>query len=479
MDELLNRYAPIVKLSYVLRVWPPGLPSPQRRGRVLPELDRVHDPALCLRRDAGRYDLPCCTLSFLVVAALPANKRQDADIVNPTNLSHLPFLGSRMHLSLAEPHNPQPFLDTESEYLYGPAGQEGGMRWKDGRGWVREPVYGFWVDVGHGVVDLWYWTFYPFNLGKTIPPVGILGNHVGDWEHLRMRTFNGTAISVDYGTHQGDRFGAGTVRWEDVETIDGRPVAYSAAGSHGLWPVPGRHEYANLLNRWRLIDVTDDNGAIWDTKNHVVSSQYWDDPERRRKVWHDGDKGWLNFRGYWGNEGKNDCWWFKIIGICQVVGAPPGPNRNFGNPPYCQIAPLAWESSTYSFYLSLPVVEYAEDNGVSLIKVEQICAKPRKPGDEDDDGDDEDNEEEEEVRETIVGGVTEFVGRKKHVVKTLPCPRANTAVKSYRVLLCMMDGKCLARSGPRKICSYETGKKGYKAGNAVDLEDLDDWRWDL
>lgn len=54
-----------------------------------------------------------------------------------------------------------------------------------------------------------------------------------------------------------------------------------------------------------------------------------------------------------------------------------------------------------------------------------------------------------------------------------------SAVKSYRISLCGKEGKCLTASGERKICTYETGKPGYRFGNAVKLEDLDEWRWNL
>jgi hypothetical protein len=37
-----------------------------------------------------------------------------------------------------------------------------------------------------------------------------------------------------------------TIRWQDVPKIDNRPVAYIAAGSHGVWSYPGRHVYANV-----------------------------------------------------------------------------------------------------------------------------------------------------------------------------------------------------------------------------------------
>lgn len=191
------------------------------------------------------------------------------------------------------------------------------MEWgDDGRGRVHDDVYGFWVDNGRGVVvsisrrnttaflsvftpssgdsgshqDLWYWTFYPYNLGKEVGYFGWLGNRtcwqmwllgrsqrltsdVTDWERLRVRTVNGTARSADFSewqraaaykragshlscrkrsvkltsdTHSGGAFSAGTYRWSDIERLGDRPIAYVASGSHGVWPTPGKHVYAQV-----------------------------------------------------------------------------------------------------------------------------------------------------------------------------------------------------------------------------------------
>lgn len=77
-----------------------------------------------------------------------------------------------------------------------------------------------------------------------------------------MRIVDGVPVSADYskpslvptsamliegeGTHEGGRLSAGTVRWEDVEKVHDRPVAYVAMGSHGVWPEPGDHVYADV-----------------------------------------------------------------------------------------------------------------------------------------------------------------------------------------------------------------------------------------
>jgi hypothetical protein len=79
-----------------------------------------------------------------------------------------------------------------------------------------------------------------------------------------------------------------------------------------------------VLDAFKLVDSTDDKGAIWDTQNHVVSTQYWESPESRRKIWHKGEDSWLGYRGRWGNKGNNDCWWFKLVGVCQVCCGIPG-----------------------------------------------------------------------------------------------------------------------------------------------------------
>ncbi|WRT68327.1 uncharacterized protein IL334_005303 [Kwoniella shivajii] len=390
-----------------------------------------------------------------------------------TQLDKLPSAGSGSFLSISERHNPQPLLDEDAEYLFGPAGQEDAMKFgSDGRGRVEEEVYGFAVDQGKGVVDLWYWTFYPFNFGKPVGLFGILGNHVADWEHLRMRTINGTAVSADYTTHTGGRFNAGTFRWEDIEKIDDRPVAYVAAGSHGVGKL------------FQLVDLTDDEGPIWDTKNHVVPTMYWYSPESRRRVWHRGDQSWLNFRGWWGNRGETDCWWHRVVGFCQVVDAPGGPNRGFGFPPDCTIAPLTDEFSTYKFRFSSSAIDWAKTHNVALVKVEQTCTRPKRNPDDDDDGDEPDepvnvyrDEVEGELEVWNVKGLTEFKGTETHTVTIDPCKGRQSAVRAYKLSLCLLNGKCLTSSQDRRVCTFEQGKKGYKFGSAVMLDDTDDWRW--
>ncbi|KAG8959264.1 Vacuolar protein sorting-associated protein 62 [Tulasnella sp. 419] len=105
------------------------------------------------------------------------------------------------------------------------------------------PIYTFIAPKENGVVDLFYWVFNPFNLGKKVIALGDVGNHVGDWERMMVRTVNGVAVSADYNAHaSGD--GVGTMPWAEVKKVAGedRPVGYVAYGSHGKSSITVFHE---------------------------------------------------------------------------------------------------------------------------------------------------------------------------------------------------------------------------------------------
>lgn len=82
---------------------------------------------------------------------------------------------------------------------------------------------------------------------------------------------------------------------------------------------------AQALNVFKLIDETDDEGAIWDTKGQIVAIQYWKNPEvtsRKKKIYPTGSPlAWLNYAGRWGNRGESDCSWKRFDLPCQVSSA--------------------------------------------------------------------------------------------------------------------------------------------------------------
>ena len=115
------------------------------------------------------------------------------------------------------------------------------------------PVYAFWVSGNAGgVIDLVYFTYYPYNRGKKLLDT-VWGNHVGDWENMVVRLDSSLRpTEVFMSQHAGDQM----VPWTKVELhSSGHPVAYSAQGSHGLYPGAGNHEYKSTA-AGALVDVT-------------------------------------------------------------------------------------------------------------------------------------------------------------------------------------------------------------------------------
>ncbi|GMK59779.1 hypothetical protein CspeluHIS016_0803850 [Cutaneotrichosporon spelunceum] len=449
MAKLLDKYAPVFKLASTERYYPSSVPF------MLEHYEFVE------WENGTRFE-------------------PDKSLFTASRLNELPRKGKNQHLSVTPPHNPQPLVDgPESYFLYGPAGMPDGMEYgDDGRGRVHDEVYGFWVDNGRGVVDLWYWTYYPYNLGKEVGYLGWLGNHVSDWERLRVRTVNGTAKSADFNTHSGGAFSAGTYRWSDLERFGERPIAYVASGSHGVWPTAGKHVYAQLLNLWQLVDMTDDHGAIWDTQGHVVPIEWWTGPNKAHKIRHTGNHSWLEFKGEFGNAGSSNCWWHAIVGVCQLVGGPPGPNRWLGDPPDCIIGTPATKQSTFSFYLSYNVSVQARAMNVTSVLVEQICARPEVAFT----GDSVDwntLRADQMTTWTVPGNAIPFAGTAQHHATTEPCYGVRSAAKAYRLALYNKEGERVSTSGLRVLCMYETGKSGWVLSPAADINDVDEWRWML
>ncbi|MFE4709956.1 MULTISPECIES: Vps62-related protein [unclassified Paenibacillus] len=139
------------------------------------------------------------------------------------------------------------------------------------------PIYAFWVEKEYNNVDLVYFQYSAYDLGKTVFGTEV-GDHVGDWERVTVRlakfTDQGTnfikPVQVYYGAHS---FGT-TYNWNEVDKVNNtHPVAYSAFGSHGMWKDPGNHVYKELVVT-QLIDVAN-QGTAWDTWNNIQAFQYY------------------------------------------------------------------------------------------------------------------------------------------------------------------------------------------------------------
>lgn len=127
----------------------------------------------------------------------------------------------------------------------------------DADGYSAAPAVLVVVDKGSGIVDAFWFFFYSYNLGQTVLGVRF-GNHVGDWEHCMVRFENGVPRGMYFSEHEGGQAYA----WEAVEkSSDGRPIIYSAVGSHAMYPLPGPHPYIIPFDLLR--DITD-KGPLWD-----------------------------------------------------------------------------------------------------------------------------------------------------------------------------------------------------------------------
>lgn len=146
------------------------------------------------------------------------------------------------------------------------------------------PVYAFWTkkhnsDLSFDYVDLVYFFYYPYNLGKELFQT-LWGNHVGDWEHLTVRLTwayddqSGWSLKPALVYMPAHDFGF-TYEWDDISKINNtHPIIYSALGSHGNWQKPGVHVYKVIpVIEKPLFDETAE-GSAWDTWNFVEAYDY-------------------------------------------------------------------------------------------------------------------------------------------------------------------------------------------------------------
>ncbi|PPR96530.1 hypothetical protein GOBAR_AA24145 [Gossypium barbadense] len=95
-----------------------------------------------------------------------------------------------------------------------------------------------------GNPNIQIWVFYPFNGGAKAKavfiniPLGKIGEHVGDWEHLTLRisNFTGELQSVYFSAHRGGSW----VTVSELEFNGGnKPCTYSSLHGHAMYSKPG------------------------------------------------------------------------------------------------------------------------------------------------------------------------------------------------------------------------------------------------
>lgn len=181
------------------------------------------------------------------------------------------------------------------------------------------PVYAVRVpkpQLGPNVEDVHYFFFYPYNRGKDILG-SIFGNHVGDWEKIRIRFVGEKPLTMKVAYHDSARIypvPAPNTNDNSSEVMmwGTHPIIYSAKGSHGSYVRPGDHGYAVVLN-----DETAEGGKIWNTHENVVIIDYAPVGLYAPEI------NWMNFTGRWGNPaGKTEMFGYHIL-----ESGPLGPSE--------------------------------------------------------------------------------------------------------------------------------------------------------
>ncbi|MFY2562010.1 Vps62-related protein, partial [Corallococcus terminator] len=157
-----------------------------------------------------------------------------------------------------------------------------------------------------------------------------LGNHVGDWEHLTVRFVDGRPVAVTMSQHgKAPVFAYGG---KTLPMVDLRPEAYSALGSHGLYPDAAVHEYMDLYNGDSLKDITN-QGTAWKTWERPVIF-----PSQPQGTF-TGSLAWLNISSDWGNAKSGcDTYVSEKSGECVLNGGPAGPmHKSFTHPDFSEL----------------------------------------------------------------------------------------------------------------------------------------------
>ncbi|KAL2942609.1 putative vacuolar protein sorting-associated protein TDA6 [Bienertia sinuspersici] len=143
--------------------------------------------------------------------------------------------------------------------------------------------------------DLAIWLFYPFNgpssakVGFLSIPLGVIGEHVGDWEHitLRISNFNGMLREVYFSQHAEGQW----LYPPDLEYSDGnRIVAYASLHGHACYAKPG--DVFQGSNYIGIRNDTDKSDKVLDTAKgfKIISADYLGVTEPP----------WLNYARKWG-----------------------------------------------------------------------------------------------------------------------------------------------------------------------------------
>ncbi|KAJ4244734.1 hypothetical protein NW762_014309 [Fusarium torreyae] len=284
-----------------------------------PGLDRCpdyvaeHAPLVWLHHD-DRY----------MPSDLAAHIRHTTPMLDGQPISGLPSIDLENLAELNDRGDEDVALTSKEDPLTYPAWILGEAPDEKGRIHDSVPCAVILVEKSEVDVDAFYFYFYSFNEGPNITqvlePIDRLvgdenlesgmhfGNHVGDWEHNMVRFHNGTPVGVYYSQHID---GVG-YKWDDsrVNISDGRPIVYSASGTHANYP-----ERGDQVHNAAIIDYCAE-GKIWDpvqsayfyrfnpetfTITPIISPYEHSSTEPAQNL-----TSWFDFTGHWGDISYSD-----------------------------------------------------------------------------------------------------------------------------------------------------------------------------
>lgn len=171
----------------------------------------------------------------------------------------------------------------------------------------------------------------------------ITSMHIADLsvqEHNMIRFVNGVPSAVWYSQHSSGQ----AISYEATEKYlgGGRPVDYSANGTHANYASPGTHDHTIPMLPLPKGPVEDhtDNGTVWDP---TLSAYYYsfDVANGKFSAYGDAPVNWLYYLGKWGddkipeNDKRQNCI-FGIDALCKYVGGPTGPeDKDLGRKNIC------------------------------------------------------------------------------------------------------------------------------------------------
>ena len=287
-DQLIQKFAPVVKLHVDEQYLPANVPWYLQRVRMRFDVSHGFDDCLLNKGSV--------TITNLI-------SQKNRDQVSGLSPNHSDFFLEQTDASGGD--------DTDS-YRQETRKGTGLAAWVSYAHVKPAPV-----DVYPDMYDVQYIFFYAYNgdLLKT----KVESAHEADMEHITVRVNKdlNTIYQIYYAAHDGEGKWYGSQTSIGIQdgyrvTNDGRPIVYSAINSHASYPWAGRQYRGTELPD----DATSDGGIEWDCRQNVINLG--------EKTYPCEGMQWIQYSGHWGEMGETSwtngpygpayqSWWDKEL----------------------------------------------------------------------------------------------------------------------------------------------------------------------